>query len=104
MIVLQIVGFAVLLVLAYLVGSIPFGYVVGKLFYGVDVRELGSGNVGTTNVDPALRAGEVGVVDGWRMYVGGASNTVVRPEACGAHARPLSPSLVWFDLVFVQGE
>jgi glycerol-3-phosphate acyltransferase PlsY len=49
-IVLQIVGFAVLLFLAYLVGSIPFGYVVGKLFYGVDVRELGSGNVGTTNV------------------------------------------------------
>ena len=31
-------------------GSIPFGVVVGKLFYHVDVREHGSGNVGTTNV------------------------------------------------------
>ena len=30
--------------------SIPFGLVVGKLFYHVDVREHGSGNVGTTNV------------------------------------------------------
>lgn len=47
---LQILGFAVLLVLAYLAGSIPWGLIVGKVFYGVDVRRLGSGNVGTTNV------------------------------------------------------
>ncbi len=50
MIVLQVTGFVVLFVLAYLAGSIPFGLVVGKLFYGVDVRRHGSGNVGTTNV------------------------------------------------------
>jgi acyl phosphate:glycerol-3-phosphate acyltransferase len=43
-------GFVVLFVLAYLCGSIPFGVIVGKLFYGVDVRQHGSGNVGTTNV------------------------------------------------------
>lgn len=42
--------FAVLLVLAYLLGAVPFGYLVGRLFYGVDVRTQGSGNVGTTNV------------------------------------------------------
>lgn len=42
--------FVVLLVLAYLLGAIPFGYVVGRLFYGVDIRTQGSGNVGTTNV------------------------------------------------------
>lgn len=50
MIILQGAGFVVLLVLAYLVGSIPFGVIVGKVFYGVDVRQHGSGNVGTTNV------------------------------------------------------
>lgn len=50
MIVLQVVGFIVLFVLAYLAGSIPFGLVVGKLFFDVDVRRHGSGNVGTTNV------------------------------------------------------
>ena len=47
---LEIAAFVAALLLAYLVGSIPFGVVVGKLFYHVDVREHGSGNVGTTNV------------------------------------------------------
>lgn len=50
MIVVQSFGFVLLFVLAYLAGSIPFGLVVGKVFYGVDVRQHGSGNVGTTNV------------------------------------------------------
>jgi glycerol-3-phosphate acyltransferase PlsY len=60
-IVVQVLGFVVLLALAYLVGSIPFGVVVGKVFYGVDVREHGSGNVGTTNVFRVLgkKAGAV---------------------------------------------
>jgi glycerol-3-phosphate acyltransferase PlsY len=49
-IVLQSLGFIVLLVAAYLIGAIPFGLIVGKVFYGVDVRKKGSGNVGTTNV------------------------------------------------------
>ncbi|MFA4964027.1 MAG: glycerol-3-phosphate 1-O-acyltransferase PlsY [Thermoleophilia bacterium] len=50
MIVLQALAFAGLCVVAYLMGAIPFGVVIGKLFYNVDVREHGSGNVGTTNV------------------------------------------------------
>ncbi|NLE21596.1 MAG: glycerol-3-phosphate 1-O-acyltransferase PlsY [Actinobacteria bacterium] len=50
MIVVQVIGFVILFVVAYLLGSIPFGLVVGSLFYGVDVRQHGSGNVGTTNV------------------------------------------------------
>ncbi len=59
MIALQVLGFLVLMFLAYVVGSIPFGLVVGKVFYGVDVRQHGSGNVGTTNVFRVLgkRAG-----------------------------------------------
>ena len=35
---------------AYIIGSIPFALVVGKGIYNVDVRESGSGNIGTTNV------------------------------------------------------
>lgn len=41
-------GFA-LLVLAYLVGGIPFGYLAGRLVKGVDLRRVGSGNLGATN-------------------------------------------------------
>jgi glycerol-3-phosphate acyltransferase PlsY len=37
-------------VMAYLLGSIPFGYVLVKLFRGEDVRSTGSGNIGATNV------------------------------------------------------
>ncbi|MDV3350082.1 glycerol-3-phosphate 1-O-acyltransferase [Leptolyngbyaceae cyanobacterium CCMR0082] len=39
-----------LLVLAYLLGSLPTGYVVAKLLKGIDIREHGSGNTGATNV------------------------------------------------------
>src|SRR4051812_50067644 len=37
------------LVLAYLLGSIPTAVWIGRAFYGVDVREYGSGNAGATN-------------------------------------------------------
>jgi len=39
----------VFIVVAYLVGSIPFSIVIGRLFKGVDVRDHGSGNPGGTN-------------------------------------------------------
>ncbi|MBT2755064.1 glycerol-3-phosphate 1-O-acyltransferase PlsY [Mesobacillus foraminis] len=38
-----------ILLLAYLLGSIPSGLIVGKLFYKTDIREHGSGNLGGTN-------------------------------------------------------
>ncbi len=41
---------AALLIVAYLVGSIPFSYLVARVFAGKDVRQEGSGNVGATNV------------------------------------------------------
>jgi glycerol-3-phosphate acyltransferase PlsY len=38
------------IVIAYLLGGIPFGFLLVKLTRGTDVRELGSGNIGATNV------------------------------------------------------
>lgn len=39
----------ILFVLAYLIGSIPSGLIIGKVFYNTDIREHGSGNLGATN-------------------------------------------------------
>ncbi|PGY06500.1 glycerol-3-phosphate 1-O-acyltransferase PlsY [Bacillus sp. AFS031507] len=38
-----------ILVLAYLLGSIPSGLIIGKVFYKTDIRQHGSGNLGGTN-------------------------------------------------------
>ncbi|MGA8761909.1 MAG: glycerol-3-phosphate 1-O-acyltransferase PlsY [Candidatus Sulfotelmatobacter sp.] len=35
---------------SYLLGSIPFGYLLVRIFRGEDVRQIGSGNIGATNV------------------------------------------------------
>ncbi|HCY1105842.1 TPA: glycerol-3-phosphate 1-O-acyltransferase PlsY [Staphylococcus aureus] len=39
----------VMLLLSYLIGAFPSGFVVGKLFFKKDIRQFGSGNTGATN-------------------------------------------------------
>jgi glycerol-3-phosphate acyltransferase PlsY len=52
--------FAIILVGGYLLGSVPFGILIGRMFYGVDPRTVGSGNIGTAN---SMRAfGRTGAV------------------------------------------
>ncbi|MCK4973399.1 MAG: glycerol-3-phosphate acyltransferase, partial [Candidatus Heimdallarchaeota archaeon] len=46
----EIVFEILLILLGYFCGSIPVAYLIGKLFFGIDIREHGSGNVGTANV------------------------------------------------------
>lgn len=48
--------------MAYLIGSIPSAIWVGRKFYGIDVREHGSGNAGATNVFRVLGKGPGTVV------------------------------------------
>ena len=42
------------IVIGYLLGSIPFALVIGKVFYKTDVRKFGSGNLGGTNTGRVL--------------------------------------------------
>jgi glycerol-3-phosphate acyltransferase PlsY len=42
--------YVIVAVVAYLLGSIPFGYLLVKVFRGEDIRLTGSGNIGATNV------------------------------------------------------
>ncbi len=39
----------ILIILAYFIGSIPTAIIVSKLFFNIDIREYGSGNMGATN-------------------------------------------------------
>ena len=52
--------FFILFILAYLVGSIPNALWIGKMFKNIDVRDFGSGNVGSTNAARVL---------GWKLGV-----------------------------------
>lgn len=43
-------------VLAYFIGAIPSGYIIGRVFYGVNLKKVGSGNIGATNAYRELGA------------------------------------------------
>lgn len=47
---------------AFLLGSIPFGLVIGRLFYGTDIRKSGSGNIGAMNALRTLGKGGAAAV------------------------------------------
>jgi len=59
------------LILAYLCGSIPSAVWIGQAFYGIDVREYGSGNAGATNTfrvlgkKPGIAVMIIDIVKGW---------------------------------------
>ncbi len=73
---------------AYLLGSIPVGYLLVRLFLNQDVRSIGSGNIGATNV---LRSGGKGlgaatflgdVLKGCSaVYIGGLIGAMFAPDA-----------------------
>jgi glycerol-3-phosphate acyltransferase PlsY len=55
--VLELTLSGLVLILAYLLGSIPTGYLAGRLLKGIDIREQGSGSTGATNVLRTLGKG-----------------------------------------------
>jgi glycerol-3-phosphate acyltransferase PlsY len=59
---MTIVQTAAVVIVAYLIGSIPTGYLAGRLWRGIDIRDYGSGMVGATNVLRTLGRGPFIVV------------------------------------------
>jgi glycerol-3-phosphate acyltransferase PlsY len=73
---------------AYVIGSIPFGIIVGKGLFGVDPRTVGSGNIGAAN---ALRA-----MGAWGAVLTLAGDVVkgILPTAIALYALHASPLVV----------
>ena len=84
------------MIIAYLLGSIPSGIWIGKLFYGKDIRNYGSGNSGTTNTFRVL-----GVPAGIAVFIidtAKGSIPVLLPLVLATSVHPLL-----FGLVAVLG-
>mgnify|MGYP000405583394 CR=1 FL=1 len=75
--------------LGYLLGSVPFGLILTRLFDAGDIRQIGSGNIGATNV---LRTGRKGLAASTLLLDGAKSFLAVWP---GATCRTWPASLRW---------
>lgn len=80
------------MILAYLLGSIPSGLWVGKLFYRKDVRDYGSGNMGTTNTFRVLGA-KAGIIVLVMDILKGSAATLL-PIWLGASIHPLFAGVI----------
>lgn len=83
-------GNAALLLLAYLLGSIPTGYLLGRSLKGIDIREYGSGSTGATNVLRVVGKGAGATVLAVDMLKGAMAIALVK-----AAYQPNTPLLAW---------
>ncbi len=79
------------IVIGYLLGSIPFAYIAGRLKKGVDIRQVGGGNVGALNT---IR--EIGLTVGFAVLIADVAKGLLAVLI----ARWLGVSLIW---TFVAG-
>ena len=86
----MILNTIIAVVIGYLLGSVPFAYIAGRLKKGVDVRQVGGGNVGALNV---MR--EVGVAAGFAVL----SADVAKGLVAVFVARWLGLPLIWVLVV-----
>jgi glycerol-3-phosphate acyltransferase PlsY len=88
---------ALALVLGYLIGSVPVGVLAGKLVRGVNVREVGSGRTGSTNVYRAAGPLGMGLTCLGDAIKGVAAIGIARLLAMLAAA--LAPDAAWFNWI-----
>lgn len=95
----------ILLLVAYLLGSIPTGYLAGLLLQGIDIRQHGSGSTGATNVLRTLGKGPAIAVLAIDILKGAAAIALTQwlyrlPEFTGFASTSISPA-VWMPWVTV---
>ena len=81
-----------ILVISYVIGSVPIGWLIVKIFKGIDVRKQGSGRVGGTNV---MRA--AGFFAGLMTAIGDAGKGIL----AGFIAVTILPSSIWVKIFAV---
>lgn len=90
---------AIALGIAYVAGSLPFAYLAGRLLKGVDLRTVGSGNLGATNVYRTLGAPAAVVVLLLDALKGGLPVALL-PRVLDSPALAGSNALLWWSLAF----
>jgi len=81
--------------IAFLLGSVPWGLIIGRSWHGIDVRRHGSGNLGATNVFRVLGGRAGAVVLALDMGKGAAAVRIAAgpgaraAEASGSHLAPI---------------
>ena len=87
----MVINAIIAIVVGYLLGSIPFAYIAGRLKKGVDIRQVGGGNLGTLNT---LR--EIGLLPGLVVLIA----DIAKGSLTVLIAQWLDLSLIW---IFVAG-
>ncbi|HEY4553032.1 MAG TPA: glycerol-3-phosphate 1-O-acyltransferase PlsY [Bacillaceae bacterium] len=80
-----------IILLSYLIGSIPSGLIVGKWFYGTDIRQHGSGNLGGTNTFRTLGI-KAGIIVTAADILKGTLATLL-PAMLGSDMHPLAAGI-----------
>jgi glycerol-3-phosphate acyltransferase PlsY len=91
--------YLVLIVIGYLLGSIPTGQIVGALAGGVDLRRYGSGKTGATNVLRTLGWGAALAVAAGDLAKGSAAVLLARWLVRDPNAQPLAEVVAGFAAV-----
>lgn len=86
---------SVALTLAYLIGSIPTAYLAGRLLKGVDLRSIGSGNLGATNVYRNLGAVPAVLVLLFDAAKGALPVLFLAPRIQGVHVFEVREAMWW---------
>jgi len=103
----MILACLLIVVTAYLLGSVPSGYVLVRLFRHQDIRQTGSGNIGATNV---LRSGGKGLAAATflmdmlkgcaAVWLGGAMGGLLAPGAAPDDMRALAALVAVLGHIF----